>query len=273
MISSLTTLGVEASGVAAAIPLDSVRRIVRLPAEAVLRTATGEAIVFEGRTIPFAPLAALFDAGSRSREPGRAWTAVVVSSGAGGVAVGVDALRGTATIVVRPLPALAPARPFILGASLDAAGNPQVVLDPDGVVSAAKRVEAASAPTPAPRAPVLVIDDSLTTRMLEQSILESAGYAVDLATSAEEALEMARRTRYGLFLVDVEMPGMDGFTFVERTRADPLLRDVPAILVTSRAEPEDRDRGVEAGAVAYIVKSDFDQTELLEIIRRYLRHT
>ena len=84
--------------------------------------------------------------------------------------------------------------------------------------------------------------------MLEQSILESAGYDVDVATSAEEGLEKAHHARYGLFLVDVEMPGMDGFAFVERTRADAMLRSIPAILVTSRASPEDRRRGREVGA-------------------------
>jgi two-component system chemotaxis sensor kinase CheA len=115
--------------------------------------------------------------------------------------------------------------------------------------------------------PILVIDDSLTTRVLEQSILESAGYEVDLAIHAEEGMEKARKRRYGLFLVDVEMPGMDGFEFVERTRADPELHVVPAILVTSRNAPEDRKRGIEAGARGYIVKSEFDQREVLDLIR------
>jgi two-component system, chemotaxis family, sensor kinase CheA len=121
-----------------------------------------------------------------------------------------------------------------------------------------------------PKLPVLVVDDSLTTRMLEQSILESAGYEVDLATSAEEALVRARERGYGLFLVDVEMPGMDGFEFVAKTRADPLLRDTPAILVTSRGSPIDRRRGQDAGASAYIVKGEFDQGHLLQTIRELL---
>jgi len=112
--------------------------------------------------------------------------------------------------------------------------------------------------------PILIIDDSLTTRMLESSILESAGFAVEMAVSAEEGLDMARRNSYALFLVDVEMPGMDGFSFVERTRADPILREVPCILVTSRNEPEDRRRGDASGASAYIVKGEFDQLEFLK---------
>jgi two-component system chemotaxis sensor kinase CheA len=93
------------------------------------------------------------------------------------------------------------------------------------------------------------------------------GYEVDVALSGEEGLQSARRKRYALILVDVEMPGMDGFTFVEQIRADPTLRDIPAILVTSRAAPEDLQRGRDVGAQGYMVKSEFNQSELLAMIR------
>jgi two-component system, chemotaxis family, sensor kinase CheA len=155
----------------------------------------------------------------------------------------------------------------VSGASFDAEGYPQLVLDPQAVVEHVRRAGPALEAAAAPRAPILVIDDSLTTRMLEQSILESAGYEVDVAVSGEEALERARKRRYALFLVDVEMPGMDGFSFIERARSEPILRDIPAVLVTSRSAPEDRQRGKNVGAKAYIVKGEFDQTELLESIR------
>jgi two-component system chemotaxis sensor kinase CheA len=156
------------------------------------------------------------------------------------------------------------------GAALDAEGNPQLVLDPAGLLAAV------SAATPSPEdgargepAPILVVDDSLTTRMLEQSILESAGYEVELAVSGEEALEKARARRFGLLIVDVEMPGMDGFELVRVTRTDPRTA-APAILVTSRAAPEDRQRGLDAGASAYVVKSEFDQGTFLATIERLL---
>jgi two-component system chemotaxis sensor kinase CheA len=162
---------------------------------------------------------------------------------------------------------LTPALPLLAGASLDADGNPQLVLDPDNLVAEAERYAHGIGEQPAPPAPILVIDDSLTTRMLEQSILESAGFEVDLATSAEEGLEIARRKRYSLFLVDVEMPGMDGFSFIERIRADHELNGIPAILVTSRNEPEDLKRGRDVGAQDYVVKSEFNQALLLQRIR------
>jgi len=119
---------------------------------------------------------------------------------------------------MRALPGVVEADPVVLGASLDAEGNPQLVLDPGGLVAAAERGRGATSEEARPRrAPVLVIDDSLTTRVLEQSILESAGYEVELAVSAGDALTKAHDRRYSLFIVDVEMPGMDGFEFVAQT--------------------------------------------------------
>jgi two-component system chemotaxis sensor kinase CheA len=142
------------------------------------------------------------------------------------------------------------------------------MLDPDGVVAAALLHDAADPQPTLTRRPLLVIDDSLTTRMLEQSILESAGYEVDTAVSAEDGLEQLRQRAYALVLVDVEMPGMDGFTFIEQIRRDVQLRSMPAILVTSRDTPADKRRGQEVGAQGYVVKSEFDQAELIDNIGR-----
>ncbi len=121
--------------------------------------------------------------------------------------------------------------------------------------------------TPKP-APILVVDDSLTTRMLEQSILESAGFEVEVAVSAEDAIAKLDHRRYALALVDVEMPGMDGFTLIATLRARADTAQLPAILVTSRDASADRRRGEAVGANGYVVKGQFDQTALLALIRR-----
>ena len=194
-------------------------------------------------------------------------SAVIVQGRTGVAAFSVDRILGTAHVVMRPLPKLTPAAGVVAGAALDAVGDPLLVLDPDSLVAGAQRASAAAVEATPARLSVLVVDDSLTTRMLEQSILESAGFDVDLATSGEEGLAKARATRYALFLVDVEMPGIDGFTFIERIRADPDLRDIPSVLVTSRNSPEDRQRAHDVGARAYVVKNEFDQGVLLERIR------
>jgi two-component system chemotaxis sensor kinase CheA len=228
-------------------------------------------VLYGQQAVSFMALSAVLDGAHR---PVRDRSSIVILAGSDGLAaIGVDRLLGTATLVVRPLPDELCASAVVAGVAFDAEGNPQLVLDPEGIVSAVRcgaptEAEAAAAPA---RPRILVIDDSLTTRMLEQSILESAGYEVDVALSAEEGLRAARRARYALFLVDVEMPGMDGFTFVEKIRSDPGLREIPAILVTSRAAPEDILRGRAVGSQGYIIKSEFDQTRLLALIKPLVR--
>jgi two-component system, chemotaxis family, sensor kinase CheA len=266
-LASMEALIVEAGGAgcAIAIPLDAVRRTLRVAANEIVRAAPGASILYEREAVAFMTLSAALGAARRSADG--SWSAMVVQGMGGLAAIGVDRLLGTARIIVRPLPQHMTASPIVAGASLDAEGNPQLVLDPDGLIAVAHRGDAIELESTPARRPVLVVDDSLTTRMLEQSILESAGYEVELAMSGDEALDLVGRTRYALILVDVEMPGMDGFTFIERIRSDPALRDIPAILVTSRAAPEDRQRGRDVGAQGYIVKSEFDQAELLTMIR------
>jgi two-component system chemotaxis sensor kinase CheA len=267
---SLNAVIVESGGLSASLPLDTVRQTLWITDTDVSRSPDGDSIVFDGKTIPFLPLARAL--GQPTQRVETRFPAVVVRSGLECAAVGVDRLRGTSTILLRPIPAFAGVDPVVAGAALDAEGNPQLVLDPAALVLAASSGRASPIQSAPPRIPViLVIDDSLTTRMLEQSILETAGYEVHLATSAEEALEKARIEDYDLFVVDVEMPGMDGFEFVARTRAMPTLSDVPCILVTSRNSPEDKKRGEEAGARAYVVKGEFDQAQLLQTIRQLIR--
>jgi two-component system chemotaxis sensor kinase CheA len=270
---SLSGLVVQAGGVLAALPLDAVRTCVLMPAVEASAAAAAGALAHDGRVLPFLPLARVLGAAAPDGDGGRG-VAVVLSGGDEVFAVGADRLLGTSTLVVRPLPELAPAAAVVGGVSIDAEGNPRIVLDPAGLAASAGTGGVAPPPAAAgpdgerpEQAPILVVDDSLTTRMLERSILESAGYRVDLAASAEEALERVRHRRYALFLVDIDMPGLDGFAFVELTRADPEQREVPAILVSSRASAEDRRRGLAAGAAAYMVKSEFDQEELLGHIR------
>ena len=115
---------------------------------------------------------------------------------------------------------------------------------------------------------VLVVDDSaVARRMVCDALATDASIAVaGTASNGRLALAKLPQLNPDVVTLDVEMPGIDGFTVVERLRADPALRNIPAILVTSRAAPEDRQRGRDVGAQGYIVKSEFDQAELLTMI-------
>jgi two-component system chemotaxis sensor kinase CheA len=268
------------AGALIALPLRQVRQARRVGAEDF---SGALALWHQGRRIPYVPLP---DVLGRPEDPTvaeRSGRTVLVLDGRNGpVAIGVSRLVGTAEIAVRALPALAPVPPLLCGIWIDIDGRPRPVLDPVELAAAAtsRRVPlslATGVPASAPVLPVpavsppeqtviLIVDDSLTTRMLERSILQAAGYRVEEAGSAEEGLAMAVRKRYAVAVVDVEMPGMDGFSFIEQTRARPELRRLPCILVTTKASPADRERGRAAGARGHIDKGDFHQSRLLDLI-------
>jgi two-component system chemotaxis sensor kinase CheA len=272
VMASIAVLCLEAGGVPASVPLESVLHAMRVRSEDLSWNSEGQTLIHDGQAIPFAPLSQALkrDATLDTRE---VWSTLIVQAGDGMAAIGVDRLLGMAQIVMLPLPELMLTDELIAGATLDVEGKPQIVLDPLHLVRQVRSARQLPSKTSAPQAPLLVIDDSLTTRMLEQSILASAGYEVHVAISAEEGLDMVRRQSYALILVDVDMPGMDGFTFVQTIRQEEGLRHIPTILVTSRGAPEDRQRGVEVGANHYIVKGEFAQGAFLATVRRLIAET
>jgi two-component system chemotaxis sensor kinase CheA len=261
---------VEVAGATVAVPTESIRQTVSMSQGDIVRA--GPRLQFAlgpNVLLPYLPLARML---GKDGEDERAQVALILDAGGTMAAVGVSRLAETATVVVRTLPALVRAHPVIGGVSADFAGKPLLVLDPAGLVATAAAGDfAAEPPRRAQPLPVLIIDDSLTTRMLEQSILEAAGYSVDLAVSGEDALQKARGRDYGLFLVDIEMPGMDGFQFIEAAKAEAALDGVPSILVSSRSSAADRARGEAVGASDYVVKSEFNQQFLLDRIRQLVR--
>ena len=120
------------------------------------------------------------------------------------------------------------------------------------------------------RKTILVAEDSITSRTLLKNVLESAGYDVTTAVDGAEAMAALKRADFDLLISDVEMPAMNGFDLTTQIRHDKRLADLPVILVTSLGSRKDKERGVEAGANAYIVKMSFDQGTLLDVIRRLI---
>lgn len=149
-----------------------------------------------------------------------------------------------------------------------------MILNPADLITSVEqadgRAPAVAASPDARPASILVVEDSITTRTLEKSILEAAGYQVRVAGDGAQGWSLLQSDVCDLAVIDVEMPAMDGFELTGRIRADPRYRDLPVVLVTSRDAPEDRDRGIEAGADAYIVKGAFDQDRLLDTVRRLI---
>jgi two-component system chemotaxis sensor kinase CheA len=117
---------------------------------------------------------------------------------------------------------------------------------------------------------VLVVEDSLVAGELQKNILVAAGYETEIAVDGVEAIECLRRTEWDLVIADVDMPRMDGFELTRRIRTDDQFREIPVIIVTSRDTADDRRRGFEVGADAYVMKREFDQAQLLETVRRLI---
>ena len=117
---------------------------------------------------------------------------------------------------------------------------------------------------------VLLAEDTLSTAMLEKNILESSGFKVVLAKDGKEAYEAACQEKFDLLITDVLMPRMDGFELTAKIKQDPLLKELPVIIVTTRESDEDKRKGLEAGADAYILKSEFTSDTLLDTIERLL---
>jgi two-component system chemotaxis sensor kinase CheA len=254
-LSALATLVVAIGDRSIAIPRGPVQRVVGVPPEVVRAGALADGVAVAALTRVLGYPAAAPRA------------AVVLRVGDAIAAIAVDRVCGFEDAVVRPLPADIPVDPVIRGLALDDAGRPRPVLEPAAVIAQVLGLPPEPAVEVAPRLPVLVVDDSLTSRMLEQSILEAAGYEVDVAASAELGLARFAERRYGLCLVDVEMPGMDGFGFVASVRGHSA---VPIVMVTSRDAPADRARGRAAGAQGYLIKGTLDPNELLALVGRLL---
>lgn len=259
---SLRYVRMESGSCAALLPLDALRGTLRLADVAAVTLDGRRHLLIDGETVPLLSLDRLLSA----EVPDVNQIAAIVATGTGRLAVAAARFGEAAQTVAQALPPLTGATAVVRDIALDPDGGIVPVLEPTAL-AAVMADEAGS--TAEPRSPrLLVVDDSVTSRMLEQSILEAAGFKVETAASAEEALRTAAQTAYDLFIVDVEMPGMNGFEFVEATRADAALARTPAILVTSRSSEADRRRGVGAGARGYVVKSEFEQDSFLDLVRR-----
>ncbi len=238
----------------------------------------GRAIVWVGGDpIPVSMLADILGVEGATRTDG---PLVVVAGVTRRHAFRVDALIGQRDVVVKGLGRLLPRLDVLAGASVEPDGSILVVLDAPGLIERARlaRVPAErfasmleDEVTPKARAgSILVVDDALTVRELQRSILERAGFEVRLASDGVEALALLAEAPTDLVLTDVDMPRMDGFELTAAIRARPNLANVAIMVLTSRASEEDRQRGLDAGADGYIIKSAFDEARLLAAVDRLL---
>jgi two-component system chemotaxis sensor kinase CheA len=272
-LSTLRVLLVTAGGQSFAVAGESVERLLRLgPGD--VRGVEGRQMWAAPRAlVPLAPLAAVL--GLAESAPRQRPGAMVLAAGEARAVLVVDEVVAEQEVLIRGLgPRIRRAR-HVSGMAVLPDGRMAPLLNAASLVRAAEGRTASASLFPPPvekkaRRRVLLADDSMTTRALEQSILEAAGYDVLACVDGQEAWERLQAEGADAVVSDVEMPRMDGFALTEAVRHSQRFGRLPIVLVTARSRPEDRARGLQVGASAYLVKSAFDQTHLLETLRQLL---
>ena len=262
---------VKSSDETFAFPISSVIEALRISASEIKSIAGKEALCLRDQLLPLARLSKVLSL--EEQEPTLDSDTGVVIVNCRGERMGflIDEVLGEQEIVVKTLGSHLKKVKNVAGATI-VKGEAVVILHLPDLVDSAKEIASGKVSTAIVRdeeyeaASILVVDDSLTTRELEKSILEASGYKVEEAIDGIEALEKVAQKKFDLLVVDVEMPRMDGFQLTERLKKEKKYGDIPVVIVTSRATDEDKKRGIEVGADAYIVKSDFDQQNLLDNI-------
>ena len=268
---------VRSGGSVFAIPTSAVDRIMDIRPEQILEVEASHAILYNGRTIPLRDMATTLQLEARERINQKMLPVVVIAKGWDSVAFLVDEIIGEREIVVKPFrPPLLAVR-NVTGGTLTGSGEVIMVLNPSDLVDSAMHGNLAHMRSPGDEADiekvpqVLVVDDSITTRTLEKSILEHAGYKVTVAVDGKQAWDILQMEHdFSLVISDVEMPLMNGFELTELIKQSELLKHLPVIIVTSLAKEADRRRGIEVGADAYIVKGQFETKILLDVVKQLI---
>ncbi|MEW6127411.1 MAG: hybrid sensor histidine kinase/response regulator [Acidobacteriota bacterium] len=259
------------------VPTTNVERVARIPLDNIKTVENKETIQLDEETISFARLQEVLELpGNGRRAENAAFIPVMILSSAGKhMAFGVDEILNEQEVLAKSLGKQLLSVRNLAGATVLGSGQVAPILDVADMMNVAARAVTKSLAAPveeseAKQGAILVVDDSITTRALLKNILESAGYRTSTAVDGIDAFTQLKTETFDLVVSDIEMPRMNGFDLTEKIRADKQLAEMPVVLVTALETREDRERGIDAGANAYIVKSSFDQSNLLEVIQRLL---
>jgi two-component system sensor histidine kinase and response regulator WspE len=276
-MSVIRALLVRIAGEPYAFPLNRIERIVRVPRGDVRRLEGRPHFVLDDHLVGLIDAVQVLEL----PEPAEAVDPMpVVVVGDRGTRFGmiVDEFLGERDLEVRPLDPRLGKPPDINSASVLDDGWPVLIVDVEDLVRSidnqlgGKRLKGISGPASAasrarkPAKRILVVDDSITVRELERQLLESRGYAVDVAVDGVDGWNAIRQGDYHLVISDVDMPRMDGIALVRSIKQDPRLKSIPVVIVSYKDREEDRMRGLDAGADGYLTKSSFHDRTFLDAV-------
>ncbi len=277
-MATINSFLVEINSQTFAIPTNSIKTTLLVDESQVFYKEGERTILVDDKTVPICPLSEVLELPDSQKKSDKL-VIIVVQAEDAQVGFIVDKLVGDHEILHKNLSAPLLKVRNVAGITTLGSGDLCLILNVNDLIKSTymrsgkfgnkqAALTAAAAEVNSRKRKVLVIDDSATTRILQRNILKTSGYEVDVAVNGFDALGKTASTQYDFIITDAEMPEMDGFELTERLRNDEKYQNIPIIIVTSLTSEEDRQKGVNVGANAYITKGKFNQEELLNTMTR-----
>jgi two-component system sensor histidine kinase and response regulator WspE len=274
-LSVARTLLVEVGAEAYAVPLAYIRRVLKL-AQGDVKLLEGRAhFNLDGRSVGLVTAHQILGV-APPQAAADVLAVVVVGDTAHVYGLIVDRFLGERELVVQSLdPRLGKIKDIAAGALMED-GSPALILDVEDVIRSIENLASAGAlsgvardasgAVAAKRKRVLVVEDSFTVRELERKLLINSGFEVEVAVDGMDGWNAARTAPFDLVITDVDMPRMDGIELVTLIKNDPHVKSLPVMIVSYKDRPEDRRRGLDAGADYYLTKGSFHDETLLHAV-------
>jgi two-component system chemotaxis sensor kinase CheA len=249
-----------------ALPGGAVEAVLEIDGAAITTVRDSKVIRFRERNVPLVPLGPVFGLhGAVTRR------AVIIRDEDNLVALGVPGWRGDVEVVVKPVGSFLSSTRLVTGACVLGEKEVAPMLNPIELMARAMGTavdEIITTPTPVEDATkhILLVEDSSITRTMIARILRALGYEIFEAPDGEEALGILTRRAVDLVLTDIDMPRMDGITLVQNIRAKKDWQRLPIVVLSTRGSAEDQRRALDAGADGYLVKTEFSEEALRELI-------
>jgi len=274
-LSVLRTLLLEIDGEPYALPLSRIDRILKISRDEIREIEDRQYYTLDGEHVGILDARQLFHL-PPADNPSDRYAIVIISDRLNRYGLAVDRFVGEQNLVVRPLDVRLGKVPNISAGAILDDGMPVVIFDTDDLVRSIhqllttgkiQKIGKGPQQLAAGKKRILVVDDSLTVREVERRLLENGGYEVMVAVDGMDGWNTLLAHRFDLLISDVDMPRMNGIELVRTVKADPLLRDLPVMIVSYKDREEDRLRGLDAGANYYLTKGSFHDESLLGAVR------
>ncbi|MCD6566762.1 MAG: hybrid sensor histidine kinase/response regulator [Bacteroidales bacterium] len=259
------------------IPTTNIERTLRINQNDLKMVENKQTISLNGKALPYVHLADILELKHKDKHQSNILPVLILNAGNERIAFGVDQILQEQEVLVKNMGSVLKRVRNIGGATISGTGKVIPILNVSDLLKSAIRGVPSVKPAgkigklkKEKQKSVIIAEDSITSRMLLRDILETAGFQVKTAVDGAEALSFLREGEFDILVSDIDMPRMDGFELTTKVREDKRLAELPVVLVTALKSREDRERGMEAGANAYIEKASFDPRNLLNVVKRFV---